>query len=406
MEKTTLVFVKLAFLFGLAQGFLETFENSAVDTCSVEKRSCEIHNNLIDTINGIQVEECRQLCFDSTYCKYFSHFGPNNYPISNYCMLFSTCSVLENCEDCYTEDKLCYGSCGRNLESKFDENVIEFVPDIVLEHSCKTLCLENTDCFYYTHYGKDNDHYPELCVLLSDIKGPFQECEHCVTSVPDCKDSSYACKFTINNENTFYYSYMFTSYGNTVKFPLASNLACQATFVAIGSGGSSSSGYGGGSGYISNVLVNVSSTEYEVTVGRQYEYNDGDSFINSKEGATIIKANGGRNAYYGGGGNGYSGGGGHGKGGSNGMNGEGENGGSGSGTNISEIFLDHFVLSPGDGGEPYVNGAGGGGGGILVDNFGPDSDDSCGKGYGGGDGGGGNGYGLLGMVLIEVDTKN
>ena len=41
-----------------------------------------------------------------------------------------------------------------------------------------------------------------------------------------------------------------------------------------------------------------------------------------------------------------------------------------------------------------------------MDNFGPDLDDSDGKGYGGGDGVGGNGYGLPGMVLIEVDTKN
>ena len=117
----------------------------------------------------------------------------------------------------------------------------------------------------------------------------------------------------------------------------------------------------------------------------------------------------GTNANYGGGGNGYSGGGDQGnKGGSNGMNGEGENGGSGSGTNISEISLEHFVLSPGDGGEPYDGDFGGGGGGILVDNFGPDSDDTYGKGYGGGGGvgGSGNGYGLPGMVLIEIDTKN
>ena len=221
MEKTPLILVKLAFLFGLAQGLLEPFENSPIDTCSVEKRSCEIRDNLIDTISGIKVEECRQLCFDMSGCKYFSHFGPNNYPISDYCMLFSTCPVLENCEDCYTEDKLCNGVCGRKLESKLDENVIEFIPNVGLEHSCKTLCLENTDCLYYTHYGKDNDHYPYLCVLLSDIKAPFQECEHCVTSVPDCKDSSYACKFTINNENPLHYSYVFTSSYTTIKFPLA-----------------------------------------------------------------------------------------------------------------------------------------------------------------------------------------
>ena len=87
--------------------------------------------------------------------------------------------VLESCEDCYTEDKLCNGVCGRKLESKLDDNVIEFIPNVVLEHSCKILCLDDIDCLYYTHYGKDNDHYPDLCVLLSDIKAPFQECEHC-----------------------------------------------------------------------------------------------------------------------------------------------------------------------------------------------------------------------------------
>ena len=41
-----------------------------------------------------------------------------------------------------------------------------------------------------------------------------------------------------------------------------------------------------------------------------------------------------------------------------------------------------------------------------MDNFGPASDDSDGKGYGGGGGRDGGGYGLPGMVLIEVDTRN
>ena len=64
------------------------------------------------------------------------------------------------------------------------------------------------------------------------------------------RNNSYACNFTINNKNPLYYSYVFTRVQTTVQFPLASNLACQATFVAIGSGGNSYSGYGGGSGYI------------------------------------------------------------------------------------------------------------------------------------------------------------
>ena len=238
-----------------------------------------------------------------------------------------------------------------------------------------------------------------------------QECDNCLTSVPDCKNNFYTCKFTINDENTFYDSYLFNSSKTTVKFPLASKLACEATFIAIGNGGKSSGnisgGYGGGSGYIKNVVIDISSAEYEVTVG-EFSFK-GDSFVKNKEGETIINAPKGGDANHNRDwlekcGSGYSGGGSKFKckGGSNGMDGEGKNGGHGSGTNISEFFLDNFVLSPGDGGEPNGN-FGGGGGGILVDNFGPDSSGYQGKGYGGG--GGYGGYGLPGMVLIEVKPK-
>ena len=192
MEQTALILVTFAFLFDTTYGFLENFENSAA--CSVENRMCKIHeDNFISSMSAIEVEKCRQLCFDLDNCMYFSHFGPDNYPIKNYCMLFSSCPVLGNCVDCYTEDKLCYGSCGKNVESPLEDNVIEFIPDTVLEHNCKTLCLNNAKCMYYTHFRKDDPNYPDLCVLMTEIKAPFQECEHCVTSVPDCKNKPYDC---------------------------------------------------------------------------------------------------------------------------------------------------------------------------------------------------------------------
>ena len=410
MEQTTLILLLFAFLFNTAYGFLEAFENSAA--CSVEKRMCKIHEgNFISSMSAIEVEECRQLCFDLDNCKYFSHLGPDSYLIKNYCMLFSSCPVLGICKDCYTEDKLCYGSCGTNVESALEDNVIEFIPDTVLEHSCKTLCLDNAKCKVYTHFRKDDPNYPDLCALMTEFKAPFHECEHCVTSVPDCKNNPYDCKFTINNENTFYGSYMFNSSETTIKFPLASNLACQATFLAIGGGGYSYKEWlcGGGSGYIESVVIDISSTEYEVTVGRRGE----NSFVKNNDGMIIINALQGGNGYNTTGGPGYSGGGGRSsKGGSNGSNGQGDQAGQGSGIDISKIDLDHFVLSPSDGGEP-ISGPqsfGGGGGGILVDNFGPKTNfgpmatKNNGKGYGGGAGGLG-GYGLPGMVLIEVKPK-
>ena len=214
----------------------------------------------------------------------------------------------------------------------------------------------------------------------------------------ECKNNPNSCKFTINNENTFYDSYLFNSSKATIKFPLASNHGCQATFVAIGYGGSFGYHFGGGSGYVEYVVIDISSTEYEV------EY----SSIKNKEGEMIIHANGGGSGDGMTGGRGYSGGGDtSSSGGSNGSDGYGENGGKGSGTNISEIPLDNFVLSPGDGGVYNVYN-GGGGGGILVDNIGPDSFEYQGKGFGGGGGGGDFGdfaYGLPGTVLIEVKSK-
>ena len=62
-----------------------------------------------------------------------------------------------------------------------------------------------------------------------------------------------------------------------------------------------------------------------------------------------------------------------GKGGSDGSKGGGDHGGRGSGYELSDIsYLEHFVLTPGDGGDPHDR-CGGGGGGILVNNHGPTS---------------------------------
>ena len=309
MTKITLSLVLIVFKFLLVCGLQEPYRNSIVDTCSIEKKSCQLHNdNLIDSISAIDVAECRQLCFDFDFCKFFSHFGPNNYPISDYCMLFSSCAVLEDCNDCYTEDKLCYGSCGSNVESKLGDNVIESISDMALEHGCKKHCLDNANCLYYTHYGKENDHYPDLCVLLSDLKAPLEECNHCVTSIPDCKNyPPKACKFTINDEDVFYDSYLFNSTETTVKFPLAANLECEATLLAIGDGGKGDYYGGGGSGYVKSDLINIYFTEYQVK--RRDCPNEDTTCVLDKEGNMVLYANKGEDGnFHGGhahGGNGY-----------------------------------------------------------------------------------------------------
>ena len=70
---------------------------------------------------------------------------------------------------------------------------------------------------------------------------------------------------------------------------MASNLACQATFVAIGPGGQGSRYYGGGSGNVEYVVIDISSSEYEVTIGGcAYPYQDHDICVTIPKGKAII----------------------------------------------------------------------------------------------------------------------
>ena len=83
--------------------------------------------------------------------------------------------------------------------------------------------------------------------------------------------------------------------------------------IAIGGGGGSSESNegGGGSGYVKTVVIDISSTDYQVSVG-QYGH---ESFVKKNDGQRVLTAQPGGNAYVGNygdsyGGDGYSGGGG------------------------------------------------------------------------------------------------
>ena len=75
--------------------------------CSVRGYVCELDNdNLIGIIGDAASEnECRQYCEDdSTGCGVYSYFGPAGVPYRDTCLLFSDCTILDECEDCFTED--------------------------------------------------------------------------------------------------------------------------------------------------------------------------------------------------------------------------------------------------------------------------------------------------------------
>ena len=78
--------------------------------CSTPGYVCELENDNVIGIIGdaASQNECRQDCEDdSTGCQVYSYFGPAGVPYRDTCLLFSNCTILDECEDCFTEDVEC-----------------------------------------------------------------------------------------------------------------------------------------------------------------------------------------------------------------------------------------------------------------------------------------------------------
>ena len=209
---------------------------------------------------------------------------------------------------------------------------------------------------------------------------------------------------------------MFTQTGVEVTVDVSGSCwSGQLTLFLVGGGGYGNYG-GGGSGYLQYQTIDVLGvTNIRLTVG---DYREASSVIINDQ--TIVAEpgdNGGSSSYDGA--DGYSGGSGYCytvspcRGGSDGDDGDDGDfsGGRGTGEDISNYKLDHWVISPGAGGDGTVLGRcndgyhrGGGGGGVLVNNAGPDHDVQDGEGYGGGGGwcADQQGYGQQGVILMEI----
>ena len=183
--------------------------------------------------------------------------------LTSICVLVLTL-VFPLIHSCYSNDFSLDSSCGKFFESHLGDNVIEYIPDVEEERNCKSICLGNAGCLYYTYYDKENEDNPNLCILLSDLLSPTQECEHCITSLPNCNDTSYiSCKFSINSDQTLLDSHVFTNIfdaisGIYVSFSPSASLGCQATVIAIGGGGHGGGHDGSaGSGYVKSDVIDV-----------------------------------------------------------------------------------------------------------------------------------------------------
>ena len=383
-------------------------------TCSVAQ-ACEVHqDNLIQDLEGVEsLAECKQLCSDSSECNLVSHFGGSSSPLPNHCLLLRSCPSLHDCQDCWTESKVCFGSCNQQFEGKVVENEVETIIDSVDEPSCLQSCQQNAGCTHYTFYTADDSAYPNMCLLLSGLQGPVTACQQCRTGKPDC--SSADCSFSVGSDAAMQTSFMFTESTDVTMAALGN---CEVTAVAVGGGGSGNYA-GGGSGYVASATAPVAAFELYVSVGAAGEESAlktvGWGGVGEE---TVVKAAPGGDGTNYDGGAGYSGGGAgfgdyiYGDGGQDGGDGEdgdgNGHGGAGSGLDITSITLASYTLSPGVGGEKHyynTNHFGGGGGGVLVDGAGPQETQFDGEGFGGGRGWS-EGKPGPGLVLMEVKGRN
>ena len=396
--------------------------------CSVEGQACGIaEDNLLAAVPGVEEQaECERLCTLNPDCEFITHFGADNFPLRNYCMLHRACSRLARCQNCTIGVELCFEKCGASLEGALEENVVDIIPGMEDEVDCKALCRNETSCEAYTYHDRSDPALPGLCFLLTALVEPVRPCRHCASGFPSCRNITAArCSFSVGSDATAHTAFRFTALGNTTVTisPVATLGGCELAVVAVGGGGAQSPRLpgstppwgGGGSGYWAGARAPVSASELVVRVGGGGE----ESTLGTGAGELLLRAlpggNGGyseMNGHYGGAG--YSGGG---NGGSNtGYGGQdgtdgccGANAGPGAGLRLDTVGLQEFTLSPGIGGEArhHANSFhyGGGGGGVLVDGTGPRAEVFDGHGYGGGMGALGGRPGP-GVVLLEIRPKH
>ena len=132
-------------------GLLVTFADLPGGVCSVDDQTCEMHGNVVMIVPNIDtMVECRLICQDEAACRYFTHFGTDSYPFFETCILYSSCSDMQDCVDCTTEDGVCM-PCSSAVENQLSDNLVHYLPDMEQESDCRSAFTPEIGCSYYTY---------------------------------------------------------------------------------------------------------------------------------------------------------------------------------------------------------------------------------------------------------------
>ena len=237
--------------------------------CFIDQEECEIGtDNLIHTFLGIaSAEECKLRCEDEIgggvhICTAFTYFGSNSHPIPDGCLLFSSCRERRPCQNCttgssQTECKCSIAYAGDVTPDNF-VNLVEGVPD---EFACKKRCITESVCDLSTYYDSQDPVQPETCFLLtsSGLQDAVQPCKNCFAGPDQCKVNQ-TCQAAVVTNGTAT-NVVFAEENSAVTL-VANEKDCfvDLDVVAIGGGGNyaSSTGAGGGSGYVEAAVIRLS----------------------------------------------------------------------------------------------------------------------------------------------------
>ena len=100
-------------------------------------------------------ELCQLICEDSPPCKAITWTSPQATVLPLSCVTFSNTTLELPCSSCVSGPKRCFCSSQGQCQAE-DDNIIDMVSGVVLEQECADLCLENSQCEFFTYFGDES----------------------------------------------------------------------------------------------------------------------------------------------------------------------------------------------------------------------------------------------------------
>ena len=202
-------------------------------TCISNGSQCRVtDNNFLKGVTGVtSIEDCHQRCQETEKCNYLTYFGPDSFPLENYCNLFTSCESTTSCKSCVSETLGCPLPCGYKIQGPINQNnSLAVLPNVESESDCKITCASTPDCKFYTYFLKDDENYSQLCFLLNGLQEPQEPCAECRSGSALCPENQ--CSLTIDGDRHDHWKFEYNG-GNEVDLTVNGGPECQLRVLGL-----------------------------------------------------------------------------------------------------------------------------------------------------------------------------